>query len=197
MTWEPATGYLPGSLDAQVLVLLSNPTTVKQVKSVFKEEFKEPRARIVLICDEDDLNTQSAEHGTGELEKQLFGPWDQGQASSSGEVLDNRCLRDRVMQVISFTATIGAIAVSEKRPMQVKMMPVQPDYWGLSDLVPPERRPHWKEVERQDMATARAHCQVLLFQETCGCNSQWWPRLPHSESSPSSKGKWRKRFRCF
>ena len=32
---------------------------------------------------------------------------------------------------------------------------VHPDYWRLSDVVPPERPPCWKEVERQDMATVQ------------------------------------------
>ena len=48
--------------------------------------------------------------------------------------------------------TTGTVALAETVPMQVKIMPVASDYWGLSPLVPQERQPKWKEVQKQDMA---------------------------------------------
>ena len=62
------------SLDAQVLVLLANPGNVKSVKKSIAPLHRSPDGRLnmVLIFDEDDLNTQSANRDKGVLEKELF-----------------------------------------------------------------------------------------------------------------------------
>ena len=83
------------------------------------------KIRLLCIFDEDDLNTTSCERDNGVIEKLLFNPWN-GEASYPTQVL----------QVISITATVGANAIGEKQPMQIAIMPVRPDYRGLSPLVP-------------------------------------------------------------
>ena len=146
--------YFHGSLDAQVLILLANPSVVRRVKEYIAPKVgvaEDGKLNMVLIFDEDDLNTKSANRDECVLEQELFGPWSRD--AGEGDDTTSPSLREQVKQVISVTATIGAIALSETKPMQVKIMPVQRNYWGLSPLVPQERRPKWKEVQKEDMAT--------------------------------------------
>lgn len=130
------------SADAQVIILLSNPSHIQRVKSklapsVGKDD--EGKLRMVCIFDEDDLNTSSSGRDSTKIEQELFGQWNGGAS-----------LRAQAKQVISITATIGAIALSEKEPMQLSIMPVHPHYFGFSPQVPSERRPKFIEVLAED-----------------------------------------------
>ena len=145
---------------------IANPSVVRRVKEYIAPKVgvaEDGKLNMVLIFDEDDLNTKSANRDECVLEQELFGPWSRD--AGEGDDTTSPSLREQVKQVISVTATIGAIALSETKPMQVKIMPVQRNYWGLSPLVPQERRPKWKEVQKEDMATE----EDMLLKRLVGC----------------------------
>jgi hypothetical protein len=157
--------YVQGSLDAQVFILLSNVPQVRQVKTKIAPRIERQasgRLRMVLIFDEDDLNTMSSDRTESALEQELFvsregcgidaGLEDQSESSSS------TCFRDAVLQVISVTATIGAIVLNEQKPMQIRVMPLESHYWGLNPDVPSQRRPVFKEVCKEDMGDDDVAC---------------------------------------
>ena len=55
------------------------------------------------------------------------------------------------MQVISVTAISGTTSLVETRPTQAAVIPMRPDDYCLSSLVPRERRPKFHNVSKQDL----------------------------------------------
>eukprot|EP00746_Dinoflagellata_sp_MGD_P138407 gnl/MRDRNA2_/MRDRNA2_72055_c0_seq1.p1 gnl/MRDRNA2_/MRDRNA2_72055_c0~~gnl/MRDRNA2_/MRDRNA2_72055_c0_seq1.p1 ORF type:complete len:1514 (-),score=341.60 gnl/MRDRNA2_/MRDRNA2_72055_c0_seq1:433-4974(-) len=141
--------YIPGSQDAQVLLVLANKAGIQTVKKEIVPKLMQEvemtlsgKLPIFLIFDEDDENTSSSCRANGVIEQELFAPtW----CNSASLYIP---FRDAVMQVVSITATPGALALAETRPMQIAILPPPPTYIGLSKLV--ERHPEMHTVSTED-----------------------------------------------
>ena len=126
----PRDAYDVMSSDAQVILKLSNPAGIEKARTETERIVKQKggddggRVPIVAFFDEDDLNVQTCERCIKPTEMALFG-------SKPGE----RGFRDMMYQVCSFSATWGAMALSENSKVRVTEIPEHQNYHGLDSFI--------------------------------------------------------------
>ena len=143
---------------AQVLVLLSNPSRLTKLKDqldllsrVLSEKSKIiGKIPVVLLMDEDDVNTQTHKRDTCRTERLIFSleyghkepsndPALMDEEETDDEVINQDemlALADSVYHYVGITATLHAVAIgniqpTQNRTIQLKELHVTDDYYGF------------------------------------------------------------------